>query len=834
MEKVAAIAKQRGETFRYHSTVTNITKNEQSIAMITNSSFSLLNPKKLSILESYSWFSITKMETTEDTILFIFAKAKIYFETEKVKDFLEILTDILPRILRPTELMSLGYFTVPEERPPPTPNSVFLRILERQKLKKRALMKESVDAFFDILTYTQEYVDLQKFVDQEEAIPVFFDVLPLIPTIVSISMASTENVDSYHYLSSAISESMFLEHVCINGKATKHFNSFLRHLSKNKEVPIYGLTFENSGLTDNQVKSIIKCMNDKYICSIGFHNAFDKGLAPLYDIFLPELQKKLTSINLDTTSGVDVEKLFSFNYPNLELVSLKGCSVDVNHVLQSLAGKNMPQLKGINLSENKCNEAIAKTSKLPPNLSTIVVSDVKWGDNLLSGLFGFLSSSLSHDLRLDVSKASASEQEWQRTLSELKNSSIPILKSLIWDSNPASSRFLSFLKKNMQLEYLGVSYSYTEKDVEQMKYFGKFVMESNISSLVIRGNSERYIGTLLSSLLKQLSKSKNLEYLDISGSNAHDKSIVELKKLMKSDAPLRFLSFDGIAPSNPNIMFDLLYEIAGNSKSIAVSFPSNDLEVLLASNRITQSQMDWVTDLFKQPQPTINDQPTSLEYPFEIYKENWKPMFPLFLKPLAPSPDGIRTEDMVNTDVFSEERTEMTVSMTGDEAKLVPVTKDESEKPIKQSDKVAVNSIETLDIKTCDCDKKKNDDKESTPSKNLPSSAASSSHAISSKESSQSSSKEKRTKSHKKRSRSKSKAPSATESSQTKEEESTKKKTRKRHSKTKESHKDLTNEEGFCWDFPITFDLAEAERKVITAADKLNTIDYLLEAIPKH
>ena len=713
MEKAEINAKNHKENPRFSAEVNDLLNKENRVLLITDTFFHYCNIRDGSFHLSHSWLTLTKMSMTEDTMLLDFSNNRVLFETDKISNIFSILSDIIPRLLRPTELVSLGYFTQPEDRAPPTPNSVFLRISEKSKLMKRELSRETIDEFYDMIAFGEEYVDLSDFSYQDEAVPTFFDVLPLLPSILSVSIKSLKKVDVYTLMSAVVCESGFLEHIEIDAPVSRHYHSFLRHLAKNKDLPIYGLSFKNSNFSENNIKSLVRTMSDRYICSIGFHRCFNsESYNAFYSIFLPQMCNKLTVLNLDTTENIDLVKLMSFKYQALELLSLEKCNIDISAVFNIFSSIDLkecfPMLKGINLSKNASINSISNALKVPPLLTTLMLSGIKWENNTLLQLIKLISSQFKTELRLDLSDASASDEEWQSIFTEIQSLNIQPIKSLIWDQNPVSMRFINFLSKNPQIEFLSMSGCFTEDDLDLINNLGEYLIVSNISSLVIRGTEEKYMGEILSDLLMYLCKMPKLEYLDICDSNARDKAIPHIAKLIDADTPLSFLNFDGLNPKSPKLIFNLLHKAAGNKRAIAISFPVEDLRYLLRNRKITRDQYEWVSNLYKLPQPTMNEKATSLELPFEIYRENWKPKFPFYLKPLNPSPDGIRTEDMVNTDVFSEERTEMTVSVTeGGNAELVPLTKDPEEKKTINSknlskannESMEFTSLETIDIK---------------------------------------------------------------------------------------------------------------------------------------
>ena len=881
-------ARERGEIPRFAAKVTDLSTKDIKWVLITNTRFSYCRKTDGYILMSYSWFMLTKMNMTEDTLQFDFNNIRVNFESEQIQDIYKTLSDILPRILRPTELISLGYFVSSDDRAPSTPISALMRVTEKAKLRSTKISQQTLKNFTNMILYADEYVDLTHFDNPNEAIPIFFDILPLCPEILGIKVKDDDSYDIYSILSSAVCEDGFLEYIDIDSPVTKHFDGFLRHLSRNKELPISGLSFRNSKMNETNLRSLLKCLSDKYICSVGFHNAIlPEHMSTFYNTFLSSMKTKLTVLSLDDTPNIDLSNIL-LDMPVLEVLSLENCGLDINLALSAFAKKELPSLKGLNLSRNRCIVKSTRALRLPPSLTTLMMHDVEWGDNRLVEFFKSVKYGFKNGFRLDLSKASASIDEWHRLFSDIKKLSIQGFQSLIWDENPVSPLFFSFLKSNPNLDYLSLSGCIGENDVDMMKQFCRCIDSSKLTSLVLRGTPEKSIGQLIKLLVKTLSSSQTIEYVDLSHSKSHDRGIYELKKLLTAETPLRFLSFDECEPRDPRYLFEFLYKAAGNEREIAISFPIKDLTELHSSNMISSDELEWAMNLYRLPQPTMNEKPTPFEEPFEIYIDHGNVIqFPLYLKPTNPSPDGLKTEDMANTNVFSEDRTELTLEMDGDNVNLVPLPKI-PQKVIKGRNSLprepSQDSIElkTMDLQTNEEQHRKRirrrkqvlplppddfrltadqtQDGENSASKTNEQEHEKSSHTMETKESSasqehatQESNQQSTARRRKRKVRKADSSPSTVVSAQSKQMESappiapsivssdiaaaqttttsaSQKRVRTKKRKVTK-HKPSQNDPN--WAFPIQFNYDETKRKIFITADRENDIDNLIDLIPR-
>lgn len=693
-----ALARKQGENPRFFVHAIDLEGKSKKYVLITDQSFWFarkIDHVKHSI---YCWLLLTKLYKTEDTISMIFGKNQIKFETDKVDEIFEVLWDILPRIFRPTELISLGYFTDPDERPPPTSNSVMIRLNLRQKLLGKEYSSQTIQRIQEILEYSEEYIDLNSFSNKSEAFPVFFHLLPLCYNILSIKITSSESIDAYKVLRDVITEPSNLEHMEIVGPSTHHFDSFLRKLTQNKNIPIAGLTFTNSNFSEKNILSIIKCFTDKYLCSVGFHNAISSSsIDSLYSAFFPKFCNKLTVLSLDHTKNLNLSKL-NFEFTNLEMISLKECDLEIYEILKAINREHFVKLRGLDVSYNKCTKAADGLYDLPPTLITIVAAGIKWPESKLVEFFKIITI---NDLqkRIDLSAIEASEEDMTKLYNFMKEKQFPQLKALIWDENYINSDFFVFLNQNPQIEFLSLNYCFSEKDQKYVDSLCKFISSSNVHAISIQGDEKNHIGELIIPIINSACLSKTLEHINLEGSYCGDKGLFAAQKILISDTPICSLNLEGSHPKYPQSLFFFLYKAAGGERGIAVSFPLDDINELFEKKQVTKGQVDWIKTLYKHQQSTVKETMSPLEFPFEIYRENWKPYFPLYLKPVGPSPDGVKTEDMFNTDFLSDERTQLTISVDGDEIKLIPIQKEKESSPvIKPQKSEDIKILETADL----------------------------------------------------------------------------------------------------------------------------------------
>lgn len=671
-EKLFSSAKARDLSPRLCCLCSYLDTDEKRFVLLTDSGLEVYSEDGEETMSSYSWFDVTRIYFGQNMFSINFRNEQVKFKSDGINQINNILADILPRILKPTELLALGHYINDIERAHPTPISALLRLHEKIKAKKLRASESTIRRFENILRFGVTCIDFSLFERPDEAIPLFFDIMPLCTEVTSIKVHHIKEFDVWQALARGVNGQGYIEHIYVDAPCTRNFGSFLRYLNKSSDLPISGLTFCNTKLTDNNLRVLSKCLIDKKIRSLGFVDALQYDSMPFFynNIMNNTIGYNLRFLCLDRTNHVNLE-FVTEKVPSLEMLSAAYCSLDINDIFSMLSTREMPSLVSINLSGNICTKKIAESYSLPRNLSCVVLEDVKWSDQRFVEFFRYSSFAFVHSLRLAVSRAVASGDEWNRVFSELNILKISHLNALIWDSNPINDLFFNFLSRNTTIDYLSMNNCLPNNNVVILSKFTKYISQNKtLKSLIIRGGSDNFLGNNFIEVCDALVRSESIEHLDISNNSICDNGLVNLRAFESESSKVKLLCFDGSDPRDPKYLFDLLYNFAGNKKEMVVSFPLNDLTMLLDMNIIDKGQFDWICDRYQHPQPTINEIPSTFELPFEIYVEPERIIFPLYLRSTSTPESYNRTEDAQA--YGSQARTEYTVLTNGDEVRLIP------------------------------------------------------------------------------------------------------------------------------------------------------------------
>ncbi|EAY17303.1 hypothetical protein TVAG_266660 [Trichomonas vaginalis G3] len=582
-------------------------------------------------IKSFSWFNLAKIKNTGDTLLISFGKMKFNFVSPQMNKLYNAICDILPRILLPTELKSAEFIPAKGINPQPTGISCLIRLQEKSNSSPSRLSASTYSYFKRFLTYQEQIASLSKFPDPTNAIPLILDSLSLCSSVKEIIIPSISRVDSYGKICNFIAEQSNVEHIEVEGSITKNFDRYLHNIEANKNLNLKGLTFTDSRMTARNLEILSDTLKEKGITSLGLKRAVSPESNEYFlNTFLGKnIGQQLSYLNLDKTSKPDVKAILQF-CPNLQMLSLANCNLDISQVAANLTSKQAAGLKSINLSFNACKSSTPRSLRISPTICHVMINSVTWGEKTLPEFIQTLTHSNKQGLHLSLSDADATTDEWIRLFSYFRQTKFTGLHSLVWTSNPVHNRLFDFLAKNKELVHLDLSGCFIQQEKEPMQSFANYLSKCNtLKSLILKGNSTSFMGNFVANILVAVESAKTIKYLDISGNKGGNVSIDAIRTLINGRSAIESIVFDGCEPESPESLMELLNSCTKSVTNAAVSFPASDIETLLHRGKISQEMVEKVkSNLMFQSAPTASP----FDAPFYIYHDNPTPQFPSYLR----------------------------------------------------------------------------------------------------------------------------------------------------------------------------------------------------------
>ena len=619
-------------------------------------------------VKAYSWFNLKKIYLKENTLYLEFNDSKISFFYPEMEQVYDLILDILPRILKSNELLFAGILPT-NSQPKPNPNSALLRLKQKIKHGNNPSQTTSIQYITDALTYTPYEIDLSKLRDAKITIPLFIDILPLLldiqsliintdvskfphfmtnlqPSVLVYDIAKEQkSYDIFSSINEFIQNTGNIEHIEIqnlnnsnpNQSLSQSFDKFMRGLEKNQSSTISCLSFSNCDLSEQNLSSILGYMKEQRCSSLSLINSLpQKILSYFYFNFITDPSiSNLIEIRIEDTQGLNLHALLPA-IENISILSLAGCFLDINRTLIKLSKISFSNLTALNLSNNLCFEQISNAIVLPNTLTTLMVDSIEWKDTCLISFLQMIKDNYKRGLRLSMSNLKASESEWKNAYSFMLNSfdSPELFRSLVWDNNVIHEQFFDFLKTQKKLEYLSLNYCFNDNDSFPLLHkLADFLNKTqSLHSLSLRGDEDKYIGSLLHIVIDPLRTKENakpLDYLDISNSKSSDNGIEIIKTLMQSKNSPHLIVIDGAEPIKTKTLIDFLDFSLEIAKDVAISFPKKDLDYLVRLKRINETQYNAIKDKFRIPEG--KDRKNEFDSPFSIFIDNKTPNFPKYV-----------------------------------------------------------------------------------------------------------------------------------------------------------------------------------------------------------
>ena len=628
-------AESRGQNVRRISAAKEILARSRSdcLILISDTNFEVLSLVLQQNIRSYSWFKLTKITTSSDTIYLSFGRTSLAFMFPDVKSVYSTICDILPRILTSTELKAAKFKAPTAFTPKPTGKSAFLRLKEKMKNQSSGIQAILENKFKEITQFSQKRVDLSSIEEPAITMPILMDVLPLVRTVREISIPCIRKIDPYQKAMEFASNQSSVEHITVDGPATKNFEKFLHAIEGNDNIEIYGLTFSNSRFTSHMFDALVYSMKFKEIQSLGMQNAFSNDDASyFYKVFLRALSNKLLYLNLDRTQVIDFPNLINY-CKKLQVLSLANCKLEISKILNHFSEKNFPNLNCLNISENVFNNSPAKNIKLTPSLFIVKADKVKWNKHTMAEFFQTMAHSVKKGLYLSIAEAETTNDEWIRVFSYFRSTKFIGLCSLVWKGNPVHGRLFEFLSKNRDLVHLDLTNCFIQSEKEPIESFIKFLLkQQNLKSLILKcTNNTSVISSFIPKILESVEKANSIQHIDISNQKGGNQTLESVINLLNGRSQLDTIVFDGCEPEDETILLQLLQQSTKTKTSAAISYPSKDIYYLLQHNQITAEQIEEInSQIMFEPCKS----PSHFDSPYYLYQdeESDTNIFPTYIK----------------------------------------------------------------------------------------------------------------------------------------------------------------------------------------------------------
>lgn len=630
LPRIQSGAKSRGENIRLITQGRDISNPDSPIDVyisISDTHFDIYKIETTFSVNAYSWFSLKKIFFRESMVNFEFNESKISIEFDDIEKVYEITSDILPRILKLSEMAETGA-SVLNNLAQPNPNSAILRLKQKIKYSKNPQNTLPIDIITDFITFHPYELDFSKIPNCNAVFSWFIDLIPLLPSLQTFVISSSFLSKNLKLLTNSIIDVGMIEHIEIKESITEQVENFINLFLSDKNSSLSAITYNNTPLTDANLKNLQQILQNKKITSLSLINCMNiKVLSNFHLSFINDPSfSRLTYLNLDSTHGLNLFALLP-KITNIAYLSLSDCQLDVGKALIKFSNLNFKNLVAVNLSNNSFEEILPENYEFPQKLTKILIDNLNCGEESLQTLFKRMKENREKEFQLSVSNFQAPYPDVYKFLGSFK---LHNLKSLVWDKNSVSQEFRNFVKHNECIEYLSVSGCFHPEN-QDFDPFCMFIAEnSSIKYLVFRENDilEKKISDFVNSIIKRQSV---LEFLDISDSKCGDEGLKEVKALVISEKAPKVLIADGASPNKSSSVIDYLNSALGVENDICVSYPVKDMEYLTKLKRISDSQLKEILSKYRSKEGPSD---SYFDSPFTVYFEDNSERFPRFISNL--------------------------------------------------------------------------------------------------------------------------------------------------------------------------------------------------------
>ena len=565
------------------------------ILSITTYGFLVLSQKGNKIKNAYPFNDLTGVSVQENVVTLTFTKSTYSFESNDSNQIIYNIKDVIRHTLTVYEqqIINIDDFKI---IPQVSQNGFAAECRLCNNTSQYPNQDKYLNEIKQILIYMQNTVKLSDYKFPGEIISPLLNVLPFSPYIEYLELPKLSHVDTYDIIRPFLKNNFYLKYLSIEGEKTKFFSEFLSLLKHNPYSKLNGHSFTNSDLGRTELDLLYKYCTDQKIQSLGFHSAIKReNFDYFYTSFLtPELFDSLYVLNLSGNPKIEIRKLLP-RVRQICFLSLKDCQLEICDVLSSVSGMN--RIKCIDLSNNKCsttfNKTLYQSLKFPPSFDTLIIDNVSFTSSCIIPFFHFIFERFEHGLKLSVASLIMSGELWSQFFDFLSTTAFRSLVSLVWDKNQLNSKLFAFLLKNPYFESLSLNSCFSSNSSSDfINALGLFMQSSKtLKSLSVRGDDEKFLGSALNSLLKLVSSSKSLKFLDVSHSKCGDSGLANLTNFISQvSLSIEKLVFDDAMPIKKDSIMSLLKKAAKLKDTVLISFPENDVHRLVEEKVMTKDE----------------------------------------------------------------------------------------------------------------------------------------------------------------------------------------------------------------------------------------------------
>lgn len=357
------------------------------------------------------------------------------------------------------------------------------------------------------------------------------------------------------------------KHLYYHGELTSKFKDFLNRLDSSNTLE--GLSLRRPCLSKNDFEELCK-LNLK---SLSLQDVLGTEIDEvLYSKFFDSRASEcLQMLNLDHNVDINLNFLTG-NLGKLSSISLAYCGVEIKEILDMLSHSSLRSLKLLNLSGNKNFVPIGKLSDMLVNLQVLFIESVEWGDKCLNSFLRAVTDmNFTYGLCLNISNNYLTPSEYKDTFSDINGS--PKVVELIWNNNPITEQFLSFLNKCRYLRGIFVDNSFNNCG-SMFSLFSSIISKMysiETISLCVDESEDIDVDFFLDKVLS----CRNLRNLNITGFKMGTESFDRLANVIKS-ANVECLAINRCC-SDPDIILHFLESITNINRKLSIDYRFFDI-----------------------------------------------------------------------------------------------------------------------------------------------------------------------------------------------------------------------------------------------------------------
>lgn len=422
---------------------------------------------------------------------------------------------------------------------------------------------------------------------------------------------SSSGKSSWDGVGKFVSQSKTLKELETREPINASFKVFLSDARGNINSSLTSVVFSGSKYDESAMEEILTLVSE---CPKITTLRFDCALPSESVAVLSRQVEKLNHLRALELVNVPSLQIQSFDCLAVTVQCLKvaNCGLDLTQIFELLQVTGV-KLTEIDASGNRAHQKLNRETKLPPTLSSVIMRDIEWENGNLITFLEILEGHRGKGMKLDISKAHMSDEDWTEFETFMASHGFPKLTQFVYDENRMSPAIVEFMGRCPVLNCIRMRGSFGVSD-DWITDFCSYIRKNRtLKELHINGTEKNRLGLGIKHILNAVKSSRLLQVLDISDQGIGVELLPMLADFFTANESVNELMIDGNNLLDLHGLERFVAKLKFRNFRVVLRIPTHDLFALAELGNLTPTMVKEITTDINELQECMNAQRRSFD-----------------------------------------------------------------------------------------------------------------------------------------------------------------------------------------------------------------------------